>query len=315
VRLHLQGMGLLGSLTAWRLRRAGVEFTWDDVEADVNAWKASTGTCYPSGGLADSRCHARWLTWAADGSYPDGTVEVCRYWVDDAHKTLPHGLSADVEDEYGGVKLVGRSVHVNAQELVAATRAEFADRRRSRPPGSRLIVSHGFSDRLARYLWGWTRLVKLWFPDGLARHGRPSFYLRKNRFQFAYCYPQPGTDWWYAGSNLISQTVARELDPVPKYAAWKGRFHELAGGAVRVTDEGEYIQGWRPAKAGGLSADEGYRADAGGLLEVRSDGTVYFPVLASNGFRHFPDVWDELAAVLGINEKPPADRGRVLSRR
>jgi hypothetical protein len=303
MRLHLSGMGVLGSLTAWQLHLRGIDFTWDDSEEKINAWGASTGACYPSGGEVDTKCHATWIDWATNGIYPSKVVEVCSYWVDRLTKSLPHGLEADVEKEFKGVRLVGKSVHLDAQRLVTLTRLEFGDRRRKSAalskPGAVRLVSHGFSKRRARYLWGWTRLVKLKYPPAVSVSGRPSFYLRKNRFQFAYCYPQAGTEWWYAGSNLISQHEARSLKILPKYEAWKARFEELANGAVKVSEEGQMLEGWRPAKAGKLSGTEGYASDGGSFIE-REGQAVYYPVMASNGFRHFPQLWEQIETELAI---------------
>lgn len=306
VRVHLSGMGLLGCLTARMLARHGVLFTWDDPEKEVNAWRACTGACYPSGGLLDSECHRRWLGWAADGTFPSGCLEVCRYWVDTNTKSLPHGLAADVEATAGGVRLVGRSVHVNAQKLVTDTRHAYRTLRRGGPgPGVVYVTSHGFGSTLTRYLWGWTRLVRLRYSREVSARGRPSFYLRRNRFQFAYCYPQPGTGWWYAGSSLVNQTVAKDLDPVPRYESWKRWFAELTGGAAEVAEEGQYLTGWRPKGAGGTSGSEGAFAERGPMLADGPGGGVFYPSLATGGFRHFPTVWDELAARLGVDKQQP----------
>lgn len=299
--IHLQGMGLLGSLTAWQLLKHRIPFEWSDNDQPTTAWRACTGACYPASGDVDSRCYRRWRLWASGRIYPSDCLQSCAYWVDGTHKTLPHGLSAEVQAELGGMRLVGKSVHLNAQRLVAITRERFASIRSVCPTkaASRLIVSHGFSKRRARFLWGWTRLIRLTIPNEIAVHGRPSFYLRKNRFQFAYCYPQPGSDWWYAGSSLISQAEARSLHISDKYAAWKDRFSLLSGGLVGIKEEGQMIEGWRPAKAGSLSKLEGHKAESEPLL-MRDGSTIYYPALASNGFRHFPAVWDELAQELGV---------------
>lgn len=299
MRLHLKGMGLLGSLTAWQLHHLGIEFTWEDPEDQINAWRASTGACYPSGGEIDTRCHEQWLEWSRSSIYPIGTLQSAAYWVDTAHASLPHGLVAEVQATAGSLQLVGRSVHMNAQLLVVKTREWFSSQRTTPKLGSRVVVSHGFTHRRSRYLWGWTRLVKLKYGEEVSEHGRPSFYLRKNRFQFAYCYPKPGSPWWYAGSNLISQTVAKELPIEPKYRGWRERFLELNGGVVSIGEEGPFLQGWRPAKAGGLSSEEGFKKNQGSLLEERSEG-IYYPTFASNGFRHFPEVWNQLQDLLNI---------------
>lgn len=289
-------MGLLGSLTAWQLHRHGIEFTWNDNDSPITAWKACTGACYPSGGELDQTCYKQWRLWAPAGIYPKDTIEVCQYWVDTVNRALPHGLDVEVRATAGPLRLVGQSVHVNAQKLVRLTRERFSNQQVDFGEGQQ-VVSHGFSQLRQRFLWGWTRLIRLAYSDEIAVHGRPSLYLRKNRFQFAYCYPRPGGDWWYAGSNLISQKVAQPLEMESKYAGWKERFLELTGGQVQIVEEGALLEGWRPSLAGGLSETEG--AAASRTMLTRQDGMIYFPVLASAGFRHFPAVWQELRQVLG----------------
>lgn len=295
--IHLQGMGLLGSLTAWQLHRFGVPFTWDDTEEGINAWRACTGACYPASSEVDRLCFDLWRQWA--GVYPKGSLETCSYWVDSVHKALPHGLKSRVLSTAGSMRLVGHSHHCNAQLLVKETRATFAKQRRD--GGNPTVVAHGFSAMRSRYLWGWTRLIRLDVPRSILKYGRPSFYLRKSRFLFAYCYPVPHTPWYYAGSSLISQQVAKDLAPEPKYERWKRAFAELCGGQVQVAEEGGFLTGWRPARAGKLSALEGADAGGDGLQEI--DGVIYYPSLASGGFRRFPYVWSQL--VEGLKRKSP----------
>lgn len=302
--IHLEGMGLLGCLTAVQLCKHRVSFTWHDTDDKINAWQASTGACYPASGEVDHDSWLQWRRWWSNKSYSPH-VEQCAYWVDSTHKSLPHGLVADVQAEVGGMRLVGYSVHCNAQSLVQSVREQLRTVRTVGVPKTctTLIVSHGFSKRRVRYLWGWTRLIRLRYPEEIAKHGRPSFYLRKNRFQFAYCYPRPGTDQWYAGSSLISQTDAKPLAIESKYEGWEQRFMELSGGKVEITDRGEMLQGWRPAKGGSLSQEEGHKAGRPDLLLDETEGgrrTIYFPTLASNGFRHFPEVWRQLQEALAI---------------
>lgn len=290
--IHLQGMGILGCLTALKLHQHGYEFTWEDNRSEVNAWRACTGACYPSGGVLDNRCHALYLDpqWSAPlRPY----LEECAYWVDTRTKSLPHSLVAEEEARVGGARLVGRSVHLNGQRLVEAVREEFAALEGSPPPGHVPVVSHGFHEGRARYLWGWTRLVKLAVHPDVLVHGRPSFYLRRNRFQFAYCYPVPRSDLWYAGSTLVHQVEAKDHDPRPYYDRWLGWFDEMAGEAAEVAEEGPYLTGWRPCGPKGASEGEGYAADRGRLLTETAHG-VRYPTLATGGFRHFPAVWEEL---------------------
>lgn len=47
--VHIEGMGVIGSILAWHLHSAGQVFTWSDIDTEVNAWEACTGIIYPSG--------------------------------------------------------------------------------------------------------------------------------------------------------------------------------------------------------------------------------------------------------------------------
>lgn len=301
MNIHLTGMGVLGCLTAWQLERCGVTFSWSDTRENINAWKASTGACYPSGGDLDTQCYNTWLTWVDQDIYPSDIVEVCSYWVDGLTKSLPHGLNSTVKHCAGNMRLAGRSIHLDAQELVHRTREHFMDLEVTLPPKRcRRVTSHGHGVTLRRYLWGWTRLVKLQCDPSIVKHGRPSFYLRKNRFQFAYAYPKPHSEWWYAGTSLINQTIPKSLRVLPKYKAWKERFLELSNGLVKVVGEGDILQGWRPCVESGLSKTEGYKRDRS-MLTIDDDGTIHYPTLATGGFRHFPVVWLELSNLLGLD--------------
>lgn len=300
VRLHLEGMGLLGSLTAWQLWYRDVPFTWWDTNERHTAWKASTGACYPTSSDLDIQCCSTLSKWIDSGTYPAGCLSRAQYWVDSQHRTLPHGLKTDVIDELGPMRLVGTSYHVNAQKLVRRTRRLFKEFKRELQPKTSIpILSQGFS-RADRYLWGWTRLVRLKLPKRIeTRLYVPSFYLRKNRFQFAYCYPKPGTNWWYAGSNLINQKKPKELEIEKKYQGWKERFLELSGGEIGIKETGPFFQGWRPCAAEGIKGTEGHKAQGRKWLK-EEDGKIIFPTMASNGFRHFPAVWKELQSLLEI---------------
>jgi hypothetical protein len=297
--VHLEGMGLLGCLTAWQLSRLGIEFTWSDCDASYTAWRACTGACYPCSPGIEGNCYYQWMQWVGSGIYPDGLLEVCDYWVDSCTKSLPHGLVGDVEALAGPMRLVGRSVHLNAQRLVELTRSYFACCRTTNVPAVRdtrlYLIAHGFNSRLKRYLWGWNRLVKLSYdPEGplgtQSRQGcRPCFYLRKNRFQYSYCYPRPGTPYWYAGSSMISQTTPRMLNVEARYAAWLGWFKELSGGLVEVEEEGDCSQGWRP-----LGQKEKNLLKHLEICTV-SPGRISCPPMGASGFRLYPCIWEQLS--------------------
>lgn len=305
--IHLEGMGLIGSLIAWQLSARGRSFTWSDNDQPVNAWSACTGACYPAStpGSVDLESYEKWREWLRPGViYPRDCFEICDYWVDGQNKSLPHGLKAEVVATHRRLRKVAvPSIHVNAQELVARTRTMFAEYRMpctSRvPDGVIKIVAHGFGTRLQRYLWGWTAVVDLGFDkDVFGNH--PCFYLRKNRFQFAYAYPRPGTRQWYAGSSLITQGTPKKLEIEPKFEAWQQRLAELTDGAVRVTLVHYLRQGWRPAVFGSLSKTEGHAANRrrSWLLVRPEQRLIQVPSMASNGFRNFPELWRQLDRVL-----------------
>lgn len=302
VSVHLVGMGLLGSLTAWRLYKVGIPFTWWDTDSAVTAWKASTGCCYPSGGEVDNQCYWQWRLWIKPQEFPTEFFEVCSYWVDSNQKSYPHGLQVDSETLIDPLRLGGKSVHINSQGFVKFVRGKFKNLKREvQPRESVKVISHGFGERLERVLWGWTRLVKLQIDEQILELGRPSFYLRQNRFQFAYCYPVPNSAYWYAGSSLISQREPKSLEILPKYESWRERFINLSGGLVRIMEEGETREGWRPKGKGLLSESEGYRASGLGVETYK--GVIHCPSMASNGFRHFPAVWESLCKSLKINPR------------
>lgn len=313
--LHLEGMGLIGSLIAWQLRARNIPFTWDDTENKVNAWQACTGCCYPGGSFIDQYCYAQWGNWLGqDGKkdvkahsviYPDECFEACQYWVDRVHESLPHGLKANVTYMETLRRVLGQpSYHVNAQALVRMSRELFIGHRtQEAPKGSQVVVAHGFSHRLERYIWGWTRLVEI--QSKLPKSPmRPCFYLRKNRFQFAYAYPVPGMKWWYAGSSLISQRHPARLEIAKKYEGWEQRFNELAGSRAKVVTRGPMIEGWRPATNQALSEGEGAGAKTrnteGQDWLTEKGGRIYVPPITTGGFRQFPELWRQLEKRLAL---------------
>jgi hypothetical protein len=288
MRLHIEGMGLIGSLVAWQLRARNIDFTWNDTEAPFTAWHASTGCCYPSGG-PDWECYVQWLEWLSLGSiYPSQDFTIAPYWVDTVHKSLPHGLQAETLELECGMRHVEHdSIHINAQAFVARTRQEFQVTRETRAPANAdVLVSHGFTPRRDRYLWGWHALVHLKYDINVFRE-RACFYLRKNRFQFAYAFPRPGTDQWYAGTSMISQRTPRQLAIEPKFKGWEQRFDALCGSAVEVAKVDGFREGWRPVGA----SLEGRKK---WLLYQPKTRRLTIPPMGGDGFRRFPELWRQI---------------------
>lgn len=277
--IHLEGMGVLGSLTALRLHAAGVPFTWHDDQRRHVAWPASTGLIYPAGDEWSQRNLARWVRWADQDWLPAGVVERASYVY--AHQNPPH---------HGDYKTtpVGRltladadAFTVNAAALVESTRARFARQRLGgKVPGSRLVVAHGFA-RATSLMWGWSTKVKLRLsPELAALPNRPALYGRKVR-QLTYAYPVPGEpDVWWAGSSLVRQTTVRELDADKHFRRWCGDVGDVYRGQVAVLDQaGPVMQGWRPRPGTDVAAP---------LPDLLPSGTVVYPALWHSGVRWAP---------------------------
>jgi hypothetical protein len=244
MRVHLEGMGVIGSILAWELDAQGFDWTWNDIEAPVNAWSACTGAIFPSGDATDEACRRTWFRWISERSWLSGFFERADWWF--CTKAAPHKARFASTEEHGLRRSAEQSLHFNAQQFVPMTRSSFEARRLEEAPrGARLVVTHGFGARLDHYVWGWTVLVQM--AHLFQSERRPAVYLRKGRFVMAYAYPVAGTPWWYAGSNLIVQRRAKELEVGPKYERWLRAFAELSGGIFQIVEQGDVLTGWRPA--------------------------------------------------------------------
>lgn len=299
MRVHIEGMGITGSLLARRLELAGVDFTWHDLHEAKVAWQASTGAIYPGGAEnhgPDTPCFNQWHRWALEGFIPEH-LEAAHFVF--STKAPPHQGRYATTRLNGGLQLAEpASLHLNAQTLVPATRELYADRM-ARPPSldavDHYIQAHSWGERLGYVYWGWTRLVKLDWRAAFDPLGtgdlRPAFYFREGRFIMAYAYPVPGTPWWYAGSSIIRQPAdrRRSLSMEDKYERWRANFERLGGGTVRVVEEGAFLEGWRPAAA---KTDEAWVRRRGNRLTVRP--------LWNSGIRHFPMQWAGIASALGL---------------
>lgn len=303
--IHIEGMGLLGSLLALQLERFGVEFTWNDTNAERNAWEASTGAIYPAGSRKfgpDWACYKVWNRWMGGIDALTPHMEKCRYVF--GHKsTLPHegkGLYQASEPTKHGLRIGNAfSFHGNAQTLVPEVRRRFARQRRDNGLFKAPVLTircHSFHKHMAYTYWGWTRLVELEYDAIYGdKHERPCFYYRPSKIQMAYAYPVPGTPFWYAGSSIIKQKLGNEksLEMPPKYEKWKELFERLSNGGAKVVREDRFIEGWRPA-AGPDFPGHGWVLDEGDVWTCRP--------MWNNGWRHFPYLWFQIAEKLGIRD-------------
>lgn len=324
MRVHLEGMGITGSLLALCLERAGVDFTWDDANSPLAAWQASTGAVYPTGrtGSIDRWTYERWVEWVRSdrfaSTYPYSWLESCAYWFN--HKAPPHEGPGQVTREVGGWMrgTEHAAIQINAQRLVPIVRDRFKEKRRESRDTKRLrIVAHGFSARRTHCYWGWTRLVGLDIASSvkaLSLGRRASIYFRDGRFNMAYAYPVPGdASRWYAGSSLIKQLRGgeRSLEIEPKYERWKQTLERVSGGLLRVVAEGDMLEGWRPASEDVPTGTEPVRPhlyDAADQMRpwvklMTLSESLVVPPLWNSGIRHFPLVWAQIARALNVSKE------------
>jgi hypothetical protein len=295
--VHLEGMGLQGALLAHTLARYGVPFTWNDTDATICAWKASTGAIYPADSTnhgPDREAYNVWRSWYQHSYFDRNHLEQSGGLVF-CTKKPPHGGKYAFQEIAPSLRLGEEpSFHLNAQTFVPAVRERFKDCRKPQGHAHDIrIVTHSWGERHHHSYWGWTRLVGLKTMRILqpSEHLRPAFYFRPTRFVMAYAYPVPGTEWYYAGSNIMKQAKGKEheLPLTPKYERWKKAFEECSQGLAHVRDEGPYLTGWRPAAADDDTA------------WVRRKGlTLTLRPLWNSGIRHFPMQWAGVAPQLGL---------------
>lgn len=315
--LHLEGMGLMGSLTAQLLHAHDIPFTWHDTETKLCSWRACTGVAYPSGDVPDVDQLMQWhecmryqrqpvLQMTSGDRFASAIVpflEAARWCYYSTHP--PHRGRKHVKEigRSGGVHVSSaETMHINAQAFVASTQAQFAETRQHvtmspavallqgrEVPITKYIVTHGFTEEtLFRWSWGWSRKVRLTLgPElsALTRPLRPCLYMRDG-FTLDYLYPVPGEpDWWYAGTALITQKEPRESsDPTRVYANWLMRMIAKSGGAFLVKEHQQIIQGWRPIP----------HAHHGIMIGDERRNTWFIRPQYGSGFRHWWLVRDEL---------------------
>jgi len=320
--IHIQGMGLLGCFLAQELHHHGVPFTWYDATSmlqgknppGTQAWRASTGCIYPSSEPQEEQAYNLWdQSWRhRSWSYPH--LEEALWWFNG--KVLPHtnGEYRVVQSVNGINRTNKNSLHWNSQAFVTATRDRFRslERVQSYPSADPVVVAHGFDLGPLKpetyYAWGWSAQVELSFSPALGAltfggtfRGRPAFYLRNGRFVWAYAYPRPGTQFWYAGTSMINQKPgkAKELEVPSKFAKWVQTFSQLSGGHVQISNVWpETAQGWRP-----YGADENAPLVAPFPLAGVARALRVKPMGAS-GVRLAPLVVQALFKGLGLEWKP-----------
>jgi len=283
--LHLQGMGVVGSLVARQLELRGIDFTWSDTDAKHTAWRACTGITYRSGSKLDNDNFKWWTDHFPEYGQWMETAMFCHY-----SEKAPHGGRSKVVARVGAVRVSDFvSYHMNAQLLVQETQHSLRLRRTTRQSrNTQLVVTHGFA-KIHEWSWGWMCPVQLKLnPFFHEWSNRPCFYLRDG-FILDYLYPIPRQgDWWYAGTSLITQQEPRSLLIDPKLRSWGERVTKKALDAFSVQKLGSPVEGWRP------------KPHPVGLPVWEEDSTIYLRPQYGSGIRHFGTLWDALERKLGI---------------
>ena len=251
MKVHLEGMGVVGSVTAHLLLEKGVDFTWEELRSGFNAYRASAGGVYPIntavGHAAVSRkAYQAWVDAAYMDAYGEGVTELCVYLYNT--QSAPFGQVWTPIAQRSGLNVAPIPVvSVNTQRLVSSSRYRFAAQEAPQPEGSKRFVSHGFGDRLSHYAWGCTAVVDLpqeeRFKSG---DRRPFMSLFASRAVRLYVAPLPGTSHYIIGSTIRVKQQRPSLlegkaeETVNRYLSL---LHSLAGITAKVH---EIRQGWRP---------------------------------------------------------------------
>lgn len=287
--VHIEGLGLLGSLIGVMLEEQGIFFTWHDTEEKVNAWGAATGAVYPSGDEFDFQCYTDMRELISsnteEGRWLDYFTELGRWSY--TSKNPPHGgadIGVEAVAEVANVTISNSSsLHFNVQRLVEQTRRRYRKQRKEGAQGCDLyVVSHGF-EQAERYGWGWHREVQVElskdFREALEGQ-RPCIYMRKG-YSVMYLYPMPLTDSYYLGTsnNIASEPKERSREDIDEaFEKARERLQESTEGGVRLLRGKAPKQGWRPYAA----------KDDDSLRVAQDDDVIRIKPQKGSGLRHWP---------------------------
>lgn len=299
MKVHLEGMGVVGCMLALRLEEEKIKFTWFDNYTKYNAWRASTGCIYPSGDIKEREAYHRWRKDFNSEKFGK-TLERAAYWF--ITKNPPHGGKYDIEGHVGPLNLGGfPSYHLNVQDFVRETRKKFEDRYVDDAPvtASKLVISHGFHKKtLDHYQWGWSARVKLRFSEKITEMSdglRPCFYLRRGRVTpLVYAMPMAGTNDWYAGSYMLNtKNTDKSYNIVDKAQTWVRNVEHLTEDKVEVIDVDDHEEGWRPCPRPKLFGNSKLAA-----VDDKHTNKIYVRPMEGNGVRMAPLYVDELLRLI-----------------
>lgn len=291
--VHIEGMGLMGSLLAASFERDHIPFTWSDIDAPVTAWKASTGCVFPTGEPEEI---ADYHSWINQLHAPNPFGEWMRTHMERGlwcyiSVAAPHsGAKVGVSEvtRLGSLAVSNMSsIHLNVPAFVQATRTRQSRHRvDERPARAKVIVSHGFR-RAVKFGWGWSAQAELKLAPELqeaCEGARPCLYLREG-YVMHYAYPMPMTDRYIIGTQNVQQKEPAERDTEIPYLRFLEHMENKVGEQVemRRLHESTMTQGWRPYATKG----------EGPTITTRNAGWLIRPQ-SGNGLRNFPSTYAAL---------------------
>ncbi|MCQ9384422.1 hypothetical protein [Brevibacterium moorei] len=283
--LHIEGMGWIGSALALQLAAHGIEFTWNDNDSPVTAWKATNGVVMPDVKPRYVQNKRAWDVWARSGIFPKGTVTPAVFAF--FSKKPPQYAKYKPVELWPGVKCTPPSETtyiVDVPAIVSSTRERFAGRRRdSAPEGSTIAVAHGFSSRTVRLEWGWTAPARLTLPpeaqDALDRVGGLQLYGRPQRSVVAYATSVPSKPGRFLIGTSRIHTPRRHPDTALRHLGQRIEQLQTHFPGVIVEEVGAPVEGWRP-----------YGADPDDLTPLKAGRRIIVPPAHHSGVRAAPEI-------------------------
>jgi hypothetical protein len=266
MKIHVSGVGALGSFVVWELSRRGVNFTWDDIESPHAAWFATTGAIIPCEDRDTSPFAMGYKFWRDTAVHwseftsflePVRTIycqknppqRVTRKWTNNGSKQNPLWF----EDLPGW--------QFDMDGFVVDTRETFKTQRVDAPPkrGSVYLMCRGVGREQPEpptVLWGWRSWATLapatgcpfaWGPQDQ----RPVIHFNDAERSFERYYFHPvanNRDWWWCGSEAILQKEPESRSERAKrgYELFLETAAKRFGDWLKVYPVSDVVQGWRP---------------------------------------------------------------------
>lgn len=282
---QISGMGVVGSFIAHTLNAHTIPFTWYDKGTEHVAWRASTGTIYPSGDTYEQWAYDVWKQWVKQAEDSPLLEKGLYYYTS---KSAPHGAKINrIQIKEHMSMSDALTFHTNMQLFVEQTRQQFADKRvDALDADAKTIFTHTLRDS---YTWGWSAMADLSFADYISVDPyRPCIYNRPHRYQLNYIYPCPSSELYYIGTATIRQKTPQKRGTQPSI----GRFEQGTHMFAEIVEIKDIMQGWRPVS----------KTNKTQVI----DGNLHIAPQSGNGVRLAPLYLTSAANWIGIKDYAPA---------